>query len=134
VLDAHRWAIYKMVVKIMFTIVKQYMFNQTQQYWLLFGATNATLSISLCMQNEIEQYDITPRNIVKGDCEYELVILRMHMMIEVQVVLGPFLFFAYTYNDTKVHNILALLFNSYFKSLDVVKTFVGWAKVIQMVA
>jgi hypothetical protein len=56
------------------------------------------------------------------------------MIIEVQVVLAPFLFFAYTYNDTKVHNILALMFNSCFKSLDVVKTFAGWAKVIQMVA
>jgi hypothetical protein len=71
---------------------------------------------------------------VKEDFEYELVILRMHTMTKVQVVLAPSLSFASTYNTTKVHNTLTLMFNSCFKFLDVVKTFVGWAKVIQMVA
>ncbi len=74
-LDAHTWAIYKMVVKTMFTIVKQCIFNETQQYWLFSNVINVILSIILCMQNEIQQYDINLRNIVKGDFEYELVIL-----------------------------------------------------------
>jgi hypothetical protein len=82
------------------------------------------------MQNEIQQYDITTHNIVKGDFEYELVILSRHMMIEIQVVLPPFLSFTSTYSATKVDNILTLVFNSFFTYLDVVKAFVEWGKVI----
>jgi hypothetical protein len=76
------------------------------------------------MRNEIQQHDISFCNIVKEDFEYELVILRMHMMTKVQVVLASFLSFAFTYNTTTVHNIRTLMFNSCFKLLDVVKTFV----------
>jgi hypothetical protein len=57
----------------------------------------------------------------------------MSMMVEIQVVLAPFLAFAFTYNVSKAHNILALMLNPHFKSLDVVKTFVRWEKTIQMV-
>ncbi len=49
-LDAHTWVVCKVVVKIMFLVVKQRIFNQTQGYWLLFDALNVTLSISVCMQ------------------------------------------------------------------------------------
>ncbi len=75
VVDANTRAIYKMVVKSMFTIVKQCILNETQQYWLFSNVINAILSIILCMQNEIQQYDITLHNILKRDFEYELVIL-----------------------------------------------------------
>ncbi len=45
----------------------------------------------------------------------------------------PFFAFASTYNAKKVHNMLALMLDQQFKSLDAVKAFVEWAKVIQMV-
>ncbi len=51
----------------------------------------------------------------------------------VQVVLTPFLAFTSSYNANKVHNMLALISDSRFKSLDVVKAFVGCTKVIQIV-
>ncbi len=50
----------------------------------------------------------------------------------VQVVLTPFLAFT-SYNANKVHNMLALILDSRFKSLDVVKAFVGCTKVIQII-
>jgi len=55
------------------------------------------------------------------------------MVVEVQVVLTPFLAFTSSYNANKVHNMLALMLDLHFKPLDVVKAFVGWAKVIQIV-
>ncbi len=45
----------------------------------------------------------------------------MRMMVEVQVVLAPFLAFTYFYNVNKAHNMLALLLNPCCKSFDVVK-------------
>lgn len=43
-----------------------------------------------------------------------------------------FLAFASTYNANNTHKMLALMLDPYFKSFDVMKTFVGHAKVIQM--
>jgi hypothetical protein len=47
--------------------------------------------------------------------------------------LVPFCDFASTYDASKAHNMLALMLDQQFKSFDVVKAFVEWAKVIQMV-
>jgi hypothetical protein len=58
----------------------------------------------------------------------------MRMMGEVMVILTPFFAFASTYVTTKSHNMLALMLDLHFKSLNVVKGFVGRAKIIQMVA
>jgi hypothetical protein len=52
------------------------------------------------------------------------------MMGEVMVVMVPFFAFASTYIATKAHNMLALMLDLHFKSLDVVKGFVGRAKVV----
>jgi len=62
---------------------------------------------------------------VRGDFEFELGVLRVHMVVEVQVVLTPFLAFTSSYNANKVHNMLALMLDLHFKPLDVVKAFVG---------
>jgi hypothetical protein len=56
------------------------------------------------------------------------------MMVEVQIILTPFLAFIFSYNVNKVHNMLELMLEPHFKSFDVVKSFIGWAKVIQIVA
>jgi hypothetical protein len=75
---------------------------------------------------------------VRGDFEFEfgdiLGALRVHMMAKVKAILIPFLAFTFSYNVNKAHNMLALMLNSHFKSFDVVKVFVEWAKVIQIVA
>jgi hypothetical protein len=55
-------------------------------------------------------------------------------MVEVQVKLDTFFAFASTYSVGKVLNVLMLMFDMRFESFDVMKTFVKWAKVIQMVA
>jgi hypothetical protein len=55
------------------------------------------------------------------------------MMVEVQVVLVPFLAFKSSYNASKAHNMLALMLDSHFKFIDVVKAFVRWAKMIQII-
>ncbi len=58
----------------------------------------------------------------------------MCMMVEVQAILAPFLVFTSSYNASKAHNMLALMLDLRFKSFDVVKAFVGRAKMIQIVA
>jgi hypothetical protein len=77
------------------------------------------------MQNQIQQYEITPFNFVRWGFEFESGALRVCMVVEVQVVLTPFLAFTSSYNANKVHNMLTLMLDSRFKSLDVVKAFVG---------
>jgi hypothetical protein len=86
------------------------------------------------MQNELEQSEITYLNFVKGDFEYELGALLILMMVEIKIVFAPFLAFASTYIVAKVHNMLTLMLDPRFKSLDILKTFVGRTKVIHMVA
>ncbi len=57
----------------------------------------------------------------------------MCMMEKVQVFLVPFLAFASTFSASKVHNMLVLILDPHFKSLDAMKVVVRRAKVIQMV-
>jgi hypothetical protein len=64
-------------------------------------------------------------NFGKGDFEFELGALRVCMVVKIQVVLTPFLVFTSFYNASKVHNMLALMLDLRFQSLDVVKAFVG---------
>jgi hypothetical protein len=47
------------------------------------------------------------------------------MVVEVQAMLTPFLAFTSSYNVSKVHNMLALILDLWFKSLNAVKAFVG---------
>jgi hypothetical protein len=55
------------------------------------------------------------------------------MMVELHVVLAPFVAFTFSYNANKAHNMLALMLDPCSKSFDVVKASVGWANVIQIV-
>jgi hypothetical protein len=41
--NAHTWAICEVVVETLLPIVKQYILNQTQGYWLLSNALNVVL-------------------------------------------------------------------------------------------
>jgi hypothetical protein len=56
------------------------------------------------------------------------------MMEEVMVDIAPFLSFATIYTPSKAHKMLALMLDPCFKCMDAVKAFVGWAKVMEMVA
>jgi hypothetical protein len=38
------------------------------------------------MQNLIQQYEINPLNFVRGDFEFELGALQVHMMVKVQAI------------------------------------------------
>jgi hypothetical protein len=55
------------------------------------------------------------------------------MMAEVMEVLVPFLSFATTYIPSNVNNMFALMLDLHFKCLDLVKYFMRWAKVMEMV-
>ncbi len=70
---------------------------------------------------------------MKGDFENELRALQVHMMAKIQAILVPFLAFTSSNNASKAHNMLPLILNLWFKPLNVVKTFVGHAKMIQIV-
>ncbi len=67
---------------------------------------------------------------MKGDFDFELQALWIHMMGETMAMIAPFLAFSSTYITTKAHNMLTLMLDSHFKSLDVAKGFVGKEKVI----
>jgi hypothetical protein len=62
---------------------------------------------------------------VKRDFENKLRALQVSMVVEVQAILAPFLAFTYSYNVNKAHNMLALILDLWFKSLNAVKAFVG---------
>jgi hypothetical protein len=55
------------------------------------------------------------------------------MMVEMMVVLAPILSFAIIYTPSKAHSMLVLMLGLHFKCMDVVKAFVGWGKVTEMV-
>jgi hypothetical protein len=55
------------------------------------------------------------------------------VIAKVQVFLVLFLAFASTFNVSKAHNMLVLILDQHFKSLDAMKVVVGRAKLIQMV-
>jgi hypothetical protein len=64
---------------------------------------------------------------VKGDFESKLGPLQV-CMVEVQVILAPFLAFTFSYIVNKAHNMLALMLEPPFKSLNVVKAFIKMGK------
>jgi len=55
------------------------------------------------------------------------------MMAKMMTILVPFLSFATTYIPSYTHNMFTLMLDLRFKFLDVVKNFVGWVKVMEMV-
>jgi len=65
----------------------------------------------------MDQYEITSFNFVKGDFEFELGALHIHMMEEIKVIFTPFLEFASIYNVIKAHNMFAFMLNLWFKIL-----------------
>lgn len=82
----------------------------------------------------MEQYEIISFNFVRGHFECELGVLCICMMVEIKAVLAPLLAFTSIYDDTKVCNMLTLILDLWFKSLDALKTFIERAIVIHMVA
>jgi hypothetical protein len=56
------------------------------------------------------------------------------MMAKMTTILAPFLSFATTYIPSYTHNMFTLMLDLHCKCLDVVKNFVGWVKVMEMVA
>jgi hypothetical protein len=82
------------------------------------------------MKNEIEQCETISMNFVRGGFESKLGALQVHIIMELMAILIPFLSFIYTYSVSKVQNMLVLMLDLCFKSLEVVKTFVGKATMI----
>lgn len=56
-----------MIIEVMFLVVNQRIFNETRGYRLLSNDLNVALLFNVRMQNQIEEYEITPFNFVKGD-------------------------------------------------------------------
>jgi hypothetical protein len=69
-------------------------------------------------------------NFVKGDFKYKFRAFQVHIIVKLMAILVPFLSFTYTYSVSKVQNMLVLKLDLCFKSLEVVKTFVGRATMI----
>jgi hypothetical protein len=99
----------------------------------MFDALHAAFSISVSMQMEIHQSETTTNNFIRGDFKFKLQALCLHMMAEMMVILAPFLSFTTSYTPNKTHNMFVLMLDPCFKCLDVVKAFVGWEKVMEMV-
>jgi hypothetical protein len=132
--DAQMWVVCKTLIKIMLPIVKKCILNQTHGYWLIFNILQVAFPINVSMQMEIQQSEPTSSNFTRGDFEYQLQTLHLCMMAKVMAILAPFLSFTTNYIRNKAHNMLVLMLDLCFKCLDVVKTFVGRAKIMEMVA
>jgi len=57
--NAQTWVVCKVVCETMLLVAKQCILNQIQSYWLVSDALNDVFSISVCMQNEIQQSKTT---------------------------------------------------------------------------
>ncbi len=80
--------------------------------------------LCVSMQNEIETFEVYSITFAKRDFESKLQVLHMCMMVDVLIVLAPFLSFAFVYNFNKVHIMLVPMLDFLFNSLDCVKALV----------
>ncbi len=121
-----------MVVETKFFVVKQSIFPyQTQGYWLFFGVVNATISISVCKIwfNNMK----LPLQFCEGGFWIWLGGIASACDGRSSGYIGLILAFTFFYNASKVHNMLALMLDPCFKSLNVVKAFIRKTKMIQIV-
>lgn len=74
--------------------------------------------LCVSMQNEIETFEVCSITFFKRDFESKLQVLHMCMMVDVFIVLDPFLSFPFVYNFNKVHIMLVPMVDFLFNSLD----------------
>jgi hypothetical protein len=60
------------------------------------------------------------QSLIHGEFDLELQEFKLKMKTQVNNILSPFLAFASTYNQTKVHNILAIMLDLHFKNMKII--------------
>jgi hypothetical protein len=71
--------------------------------------------------------------LIHGEFDLELQEFKLRMMTQIINTLSPFLAFVLAYNQTNVHNMLAIRLDPCFKNMKVIRDFVGHAHAIQIV-
>jgi len=102
--------------------------NQSKGHWLLSDALAIIINLIMVMESEANPFDGSET----FDLFFyvELYTLNKNMWQKVVKVLKPFLEFLKTFNSCQVHNMLALMLDSCFKSLGVVESFMGCGNAI----
>jgi hypothetical protein len=100
--------------------------NQSHGHWILSGALNVIITMSLKL---IEEYRISLNLQDSNDDDsivaQELSLFTSNIKREVCGVLDGFLSFFKKYERNKTHNMLSLMLDLRFKSLKLVLSFIG---------
>lgn len=99
--------------------------NQTQGYWLLSDALVAAFTMVVTLQAQYNSVASMNPPLCCGDFDSDIEVLKCWMGLEVVKVLAPFLSFAVRFSSDKAHNMLALMLDLRFKSLDCIIQYVG---------
>jgi hypothetical protein len=106
-------------------IVSAYVLNQSTSQWLLFDALNSAITMSF----SAEKVNLKPSFEFLMDDNlrifFELTNFASNIRLEMFGVLDSFLLFMKTYGEKNAHNMLALMHDPRFKSLQLVFSYVG---------
>jgi hypothetical protein len=81
-----------------------------------------------CHESDVVRNQALNQLLIHGDLELQE--FKLRMMMQVINIVSPFLAFVLAYNQAKVHNMLAIMFNPHFKNMKVLRDFVGHAHAI----
>ncbi len=119
------WFICQTIVDYLSLIVSAYVLNQSTSQWLLFDALNSAITMSF----SAEKVNLKPSFEFLMDDNlrifFELTNFASNIRLEMFGVLDSFLLFMKTYGEKNAHNMLALMHDPRFKSLQLVFSYVG---------
>ncbi|KAG0573230.1 hypothetical protein KC19_VG160100 [Ceratodon purpureus] len=127
------WAVARTVTGTLNAIVKQCILNQTREYRLLSDALAPAFRVSVELHDVHDQRALAVPALRVGNVESDIEMLKMRMAREAIGVLKPFLAFADVFNESKAHNMLALMLDPRFKGLECIIEYIGVAKAKEIV-
>jgi hypothetical protein len=106
------------------------MLNQSRGHWLLFDALVTTINLILAMEFQPNPSIDGSETCDQFDVEFHM--LNKNMWQEVVKVTRPFLQFLKVFDSCHVHNMLALMLDPRYKSLQVFENCVGCGNAIHI--
>jgi len=128
------WQLCQIIVDCLSPIVFACIFNQSHGHWLLSDALHFTISMSLKLKKE-NQVVLSFENLMEEDSIIvnELTLLVFNIRKELCGVLDSFFSFLTKYKNKKTPNVISLMLDLSFKSLQIIFSFVGWEEIVSLV-
>ena len=119
------WAIARAVCDILNPVVEACIMNQTRGFWLLSDALVSAMTISVKLRVESNKRKVAVPSLEVGSLDSELEIMHGRIAKAGCVVLEPFLDFTFKFSKEKAHNMVAIMLDPRYKSLQSISKFVG---------